>query len=79
MVLLTDAVKNYRPVSLLERKQSLLVLRSNRKARQGWLQQGWPEPRWLEAWWPKGVARGLPCGKRAMRPSEEAKRVGPLF
>ena len=72
---LVDTVKNYRPVSLPACKQSFLVLNSNRKTKarvaramvaRGQVARGQVASR--------EVARGPPCGKRAMRTREEAKK-----
>ena len=77
-VLLTDTVKNYRPVSLLPCKQSLLLLSSNRKgkakvamAKVGWQKAGWPA---LDDQRPGGQKRwpGAPC----VQESHNAKRRG---
>ena len=68
LVLLTNAA-NYRSVSLLVCKESLLVNgRANARVASTLLARGLSGQ--------KGVARGPLCGKRAM---SQEKRVSPLF
>ena len=75
--LLADTVKNYRSVSLLSCKQSLLVLSSNRKvkarvARAGGGKVGWPQVGWLA---PRVGARGqVARGPHVAKRAKKAKR-----
>ena len=64
-VLLADAVKNYRSASVLVCKQSLLVLSSNGKVKQVWLEKGWQKQGGH-----RPAGQGSQCGKKSQEGQE---------